>query len=212
MHKGFKIKGEDKRMAYEIAVGEGQARKQGLLYITNPFTNNGNSYFCDKEGYSILVVLQDRLGHDIFGGYIPLQSLKQKDNSYLYTSGTKDGPGSFPFPQYPDKPLIFLQTTYRPSQIVERGGDAIFQVWPYVDSDAAHKPSLIAEGKTAIGEKLAAGEYNLSFKEVRYWVSMNVRYEPGKPIILTSLWVGLAGMIITTIGRIWRGRKKTIGA
>ncbi len=36
---------------------------------------------------------------------------------------------------------------------------------------------------------------------------MNVRYEPGKPIVLASLWVGFAGMLITTIGRMMRSRK-----
>jgi len=36
---------------------------------------------------------------------------------------------------------------------------------------------------------------------------MIVRYEPGKPIVLTSLWVGLAGMIITTAGRMMRSSR-----
>jgi hypothetical protein len=50
------------------------------------------------------------------------------------------------------------------------------------------------------------GRYYLEAKEVRYWVGMNVRYEPGKPIVLTSLWVGLGGMILTFIGRMRRSR------
>jgi hypothetical protein len=44
----------------------------------------------------------------------------------------------------------------------------------------------------------------LSVKEIRYWAGMRVAYEPGKPVVLTSLWIGLAGMIITTIGRMFR--------
>lgn len=49
------------------------------------------------------------------------------------------------------------------------------------------------------------GRYFLSAKEVRYWAGISVRYDPGLPIVLTSLWVGLGGMIITTAGRM---RKK----
>ena len=66
----------------------------------------------------------------------------------------------------------------------------------------------IAEGKAAIGEKFTAGDYSLSPKEIRYWVGMRVRYEPGKPIVLTSLWVGFGGMVITFIGRMRRKRKE----
>lgn len=66
----------------------------------------------------------------------------------------------------------------------------------------AEKP--IAEGKAEIGKKIKAGDYYLSAQEVRYWVGMTVRHEPGKPIVLASLGLGLGGMIITFIGRIRR--------
>jgi hypothetical protein len=65
----------------------------------------------------------------------------------------------------------------------------------------------LAEGSAQIGEKFAFGEYELLIPEVRYWVAMNVRYNPGKPFVLASLCIGLAGIIITTIGRMLRGRR-----
>jgi hypothetical protein len=38
---------------------------------------------------------------------------------------------------------------------------------------------------------------------------MNVRYEPGKPIVLTSLWVALGGLIITFIGRMQKRKHRS---
>ena len=37
---------------------------------------------------------------------------------------------------------------------------------------------------------------------------MIVRYDPGKPFVLASLWVGLLGMVITFVGRIVKSSAK----
>ena len=206
MQTGYKVGGLDKRVAYEVAVGEGSTKKQGLIYITHNLDYKGFRYFPDKEGYSILTVLSDKQGKELYGAFVPLQSLKQKGDAYLYTTGTKTGPGSFPFPQVPDKPLYDLQLSYRPDPKKERGGEAFFQVWPPATADTRQGENPVADGKAAIGSKLGAGDHFLSAKEVRYWVGMRVSYEPGQPIVLSSLWAGLAGMIITTVGRMRRGR------
>ncbi len=205
MHAGYTVEGADKRVAYELAVGEGTRKKQGLIYITQNLDYNGFTYLPDREGYSILIILYDRLGRELYGAHVPLQSLRQKDGSYFYTTGTKEGPGYFEFPQAPEKPVMGLQVIYQPDPKQDRAGNVIFRV-KLLDQLHAHPAGLAArEGKTAVGQTVTLGDYSLSAKEVHYWVSMNVHYEPGKPIVLTSLWVGLAGMIITTVGRIRRG-------
>jgi cytochrome c biogenesis protein ResB len=206
LHTGYKVDDTDKRAAYEISVGEGHLKKQGVLYITKNFDYNGFRYFNDKEGYSLLLVLYDKLGRELYGAYIPLQSLKMKAGGYLYTTGTKEGPGSFPFPQDPKKPLFYLQVAYRPDLKKERAGDAVFQVWPYHITDAREGGKAIVEGKAAVGTMFKEGDYYLSVEEVRYWVGMNVRHEPGQPVVLASLWVGLGGMVVTFIGRMRRGK------
>jgi hypothetical protein len=100
---------------------------------------------------------------------------------------------------------VELQAAYHPSAIKERAGDVFFQVWPLAHTEA--RPKAIAEGKAEIGKLFKAGDYYLETREVRYWTAMGVRYEPGKPIVLTSLWAGLAGMVITFIGRIRRDNR-----
>jgi cytochrome c biogenesis protein ResB len=209
MHTGYSVKGDDKRAAYEIEVGEHNTKKKDIIYITHNLDYNGFKYLPDKEGYSTLIFLHDKQGQDLYGAHVPLQSLKQKDNSYLYTSGNKNGPGRFAFPQESGKPLYYLQVAYRTSPLKERDGEAFFEVWPYATADVYQGEKPLASGKVAIGKKFDAGDYKLSVKEIRYWVGMKLRYDPGKPIVLTSLWVGLAGMIITTIGRIRGSRRGT---
>lgn len=211
MHFGYKAGGEDKRAAYEVAVGEGNDRKQGIIYITHKLTHKGVDYFNDREGYSLLVTLADKQGRDLYGAHLPLQSIMQKDKGYLYTTGSKDEgmvkAHAIPFPAPPETARFALQVAYQPSKLKERGGDALFKLFTLDEKGMPQTGAPYAEGKAAIGEPFAAGKYVLSAREVRYWVGMNVRYEPGKPIVLTSLWIGLAGMIITTIGRMLRSRR-----
>lgn len=201
MHTGYKVDGKDKRVAYEIAVGEGIMKKRGVIYITHSLGYNGFRYFNSKEGYSLLVILYDKQGKELYGAYVPLQSLKQKNDSYLYTTGSRFAPGSIPFPQHPLNPMFNLQVVYIPSKDKERSGEASFRIWS-LEKDKIHDDKPVGEGKAWIGERVLVGDYYLEAREVRYWVGMDVRYEPGKPIVLTSLWVALSGVIITFIGRL----------
>ncbi|MHB8882100.1 MAG: cytochrome c biogenesis protein ResB [Thermodesulfovibrionales bacterium] len=207
MHADYKVDGVNKRAAYEISVGEGRLKKQEIIYITKHLEYKGFKYFNDREGYSVLAVLFDRKGKELYGAHIPLQSLSQKDDSYLYTTGTKEGPAGLIFPQPPLKPLFGLQVTYYPSKLKERGGEAFFQVWPLDKAETGDAAKPLAEGKAAVGEKFHGGEYQLAVQEIRYWVGMRVVYEPGQPIVLASMWAGLAGMIITFYGRMRRKKK-----
>jgi hypothetical protein len=206
MYAGYMVDGTDKRAAYEIAVGEEGAKSQGIIYITKGLKHKGIRYFNDKEGYSILIVLYDSQGNEIYGAYVPLQSLRQEDNTYLYTTGTKESPGSLPFPQWDEHPIFHLQVAYFPDPANERAGGVTFQVWPFEPSDKMEDVTPLAEGGVPVGERFDTGEYYLSVKEVRYWVGMTVRYDPGLPIVLTSLWVSLGGMAITFIGRLRKSR------
>lgn len=203
MHRDYDVGGDNKRAAYEISVGEGKNRKQGVIYITRKLDNDGFQYFNDREGYSLLIILYDQRDRELYGAHVPLQSLKQKDDTYLYATGTKEGPDSFPFPQEPRKPEFALQASYRPSALKgnERQGEVAFEARTLHEGGPESGERPFAQRKALIGEKVRIGDHFLSVNEVRYWVGMNVRYEPGKPIVLASLWVGLSGMVLTFIGR-----------
>jgi len=238
MRKGYEIDGKNKMVAYE-----------GVIYITHRFSHNGFSYFREKEGYSILIVLYDRHDNWIYGFYVPLQSYRQAPDNFLYSTGLKEKPGSFPFPQGALDPQFFLQAIYYPDPEKERAGEVRFAVWPLPGeemnkADSSRETALanvpgqkkesdphggvpgmdkiasaegtdprdekpLFEGKVLMGEKFRAGDYSLAMEEVRYWAAMSVRYDPGKLTVLTALWVGLGGMIITFFGRLMRRSKKS---
>jgi ResB-like family protein len=256
VHRGFRVDGEDKNIAFDVSVAEGGAMKNGTIYINNKFDYKGVEYIRDREGYSLLVVLNDRQGKELYGVHFPLQSFKQKDGSYIYSTGTMAGPGLIEFPPENDNAYFGLQLDYLTDNEKDRSGKVRYQVWPAAkmaaghpmnsqaggsphgaggahttnsqtsgtmeeggghamnlqahgtaDNPDKHAMKRLADGTAHVGEKFAFGEYQLFVPEVRYWIAMNVRYNPGKPFVLASLCVGLAGMIITTFGRMMRGRK-----
>jgi len=210
VHPGYVVDGADKYVAYEIAIGKSQAKKNGFIYVTKYLEYKGFRYYRDKEGYSVLAILYDDRGREQYGLHIPLQSFQQKEGVYLYSTGTRSAPGSIPFPQEPARPLINLQIVYVPTALKERAGDAVFRWWPETGEHKERATDETGEGKARIGEQYRAGNFALSVREIRYWVSMHVRYDPGHPIVLASLWVGLGGMVITFLGRIAKAGRKSV--
>ena len=209
MHVGYKVAGDDKRVAYEVAVGEQNNKKQGLIYVTHKLSHQGFDYFNDKEGYSLLLVLADHQGKELYGAHVPLQSIPVGSTGrYRYVTGHRERDtvvADFgPFPAPPEKPLVALQAAFEPSPLGERSGTVTFMAHPLDGAGNPVETTTLARGQIAIGQPFSLGNSVVIPREMRYWVGMVVRYEPGKPIVLVSLWVGLAGMIITTIGRIVR--------
>jgi hypothetical protein len=205
MHRRYTVDGQEKRAAYEIQVGEPGSQTSGIIYVTRDLEHDGVRYLCAKEGYSVLVVMADREGREVYGAHIPLQSLKQPDGAFLYATGQATGPASFPFPFPPEQPKFEMMLTYRPSAVEDRGGEVGFQVVPREGHDP---PASEQKGLVTIGGSFDAGEFTLSPREVRYWVGMDVRYDPGLKLILTSLCLGLGGMTITFVGRLRQGAGK----
>lgn len=204
MHTGYKADGNDKRAAYEISVGEGLFKTSGIIYPTKNLFYRGFTYYPNREGYSALLVLSGSDGKEIYGAHLPLQSLPMGEKSFLYTNGTKDGPRAIPFPLKPLEPTFTINIAYTPGKLDSRKGEVKYQVYPLGVTDLSHDSKPIVEGSAPVGSPFSFNGYQLTAREIRYWTVMEIRYEPGKPIILTSLWIGFAGMVITTLARMFR--------
>jgi hypothetical protein len=162
----------------------------------------GVRYFCLKEGYSVLVVMSGPDGRDLYGVHVPLQSIQQADRSRLYATGTATEAMGFPYPQPPEAPRFELKLTFWPS-LEDRKGQVLLETRPLEG-----EPGREGGGKRTmveVGAKVDLGEVTLSPREIRYWVGMTVRYDPGLPAILTSLCLGLLGMCVTFAGRLRQG-------
>lgn len=210
MHWNYRVGGQRKGSGYEIGIdGGGGSRTRAVIYVTEYLNHDGVRFFCAKEGYSVLLVMSGKDGAEIYGAHVPLQSFAQADGSYLYATGTSRGAATFPFPPPPDHPRASIFMSYRPNTVKERAGEVTFQI-PSADAHGASSPER--KGRVAVGEAFDAGEFTLTPREVRYWVGMNVRYDPGLPVILASLCAGLGGMLLTFVGRIRQGRSRARAA
>jgi hypothetical protein len=202
MHRNYQVDGGNKRAAYEVAVGEGDAAKRSIIYVTEYLDVDGVRYFCLKEGYSVLLVMLDGQGREIFGAHVPLQSFKRDDGGFEYASGTASGAAPFGFPPPPDHTRADIQMSYRPNTVVERQGDVGLQVMPVAATGAAASEKA---GQVPVGGRFDAGGFVLEPREIRYWVGMSVRYDPGQNVVLASLCAGLVGMVLTFAGRVRQG-------
>lgn len=213
LHTPYLVEGKVKEVANEIALAEDVKRgERKIIYVNNSLKYRGFELYRNKEGYSPLFVLRDKDGRVVRGSYVPLQSIRQEDGTFLYRSGNIDAPGSFPFPQDQEiAPVFRLQTTYYPDKNKKRAGEVLFRVWkhdpsnPFNPGSSFYGQPELFKGKAALREKVKVGDYFLSMDEVRYWTSMNVNYRPGLAIIFSSFWVICVGVILTTVIKTAKG-------
>jgi hypothetical protein len=204
MHRDYQVGRDNKRAAYEIAVREGRAETRGVIYVTEYLDVGGLRYFCLKEGYSVLVVMSDKEGRELYGAHVPLQSQMQEGGGHHYATGSAEQAAGFPFPAAPEHPRTELLVTFWPS-LQERAGKVGFEVRPLGGKGA---PASERKGMVDVGGSFDAGDFALSPREIRYWVGMDVRYDPGLNVIMASLGAGLAGMFLTLFGRLRQGARK----
>jgi hypothetical protein len=79
---------------------------------------------------------------------------------------------------------------------------------PHAQEAAPATPALPEpawKGTVVVGAPFAAGDLTLTAREIRYWVGIDVRYDPGLTMILGSLVAGLCGMVLTFAGRVRQG-------
>ena len=88
---------------------------------------------------------------------------------------------------------------------LDRTGQVLLQLGPL---EPAPPGAEERKGMVAIGEPVDMGSFTLTPAEIRYWVGMDLRYDPGLPVIMTSLVAGLVGMVLTFVGRVRQGGKK----
>lgn len=212
LHLALEHDGQRRVPAYEVAQGEaGNEPVTRYIYTLHPAHFHGVRFYNDKEGYALVTVVADREGRPLHGAQVPLQSLRDTEDRYFYTYGTKTGARTLPFPQDASAPALHFRVQYHPDPRVERSGEVTFKVWKQHGEDSENGLNPDFEGRVPVGRPFAAGDYQLAVQEVRYWVGMTVRYDPGHPIVLTSLWVAFAGIVLTFVGRLRQRRRSVVG-
>jgi cytochrome c biogenesis protein ResB len=210
MHANYSVDGGNKRAAYELAVGDAVPRPHKIIYVTEYLDYDGVRFFCLKEGYSVLVIMNEKDGHEVFGIHLPLQSYRQADGTFRYATGSAKEEMTLGFPTSPQQARADIHLAYRPSSVKEREGEVTFRVRP-IGADP-HGATTERTGFVAIGSRFDAGDFFLTPREIRYWVGMDVRYDPGLSFILGSLCFALLGMVLTFAGRLRQGAARKTAA
>ncbi|MBK9517704.1 MAG: hypothetical protein IPO09_10190 [Anaeromyxobacter sp.] len=204
MHTGYKVDGDDKRAAYEDRGGRaGRHHHRGHLRDPRPRARRG-----------ALPLLQGGLlgagGHDRPGRQGPLRraraaaELPAGRRQLPVRGGDAGGGGGVRVPTAARAP-----PRHPAGGLLARGGAA---QRPGQPGAAPHGPAgvLAAEKKALlpVGGLLDLGDFKLSPREIRYWVGMDVRYDPGLNTSLAGLCFGLLGMVLTFAGRLRQGGAK----
>ncbi len=202
----YGVDGKNKGIAHEISIVDGAQEVRGVIYPTHSLKFNGFKFYFNTDGFAPLFVLYDRNGRELYGAYVPMQSFELVNDTILYTTGTKEGgPGGMDFPQIPGMPPLFrIQFTYDLPKSTKDIHNASFKIWEYNKEDHNGLRRLVFEGTAPMGGKVTFGDYALSMQEIRYWASMDVLYDPGLPVVLTSLWICFGGILLTTVARLVR--------
>jgi hypothetical protein len=205
------VDGEKKGVANELTFGEGAHAVKGIVYTTRHIAYNGFRFFRSKEGYAPLIVLYDSRKNSLYGAYVPLQSLRKKDDSVYFTTGTQQGPGTLDYPAEPEQPLFELLARYYPDQKEERAGHMQFTIFPLHAGRETAPAKKLAEAKVEMGKKIRVGDHFLAMNEVRHWASLEMLYNPGRYIIMLSFWAGIGGLALTVLTRLFKVNKRSLG-
>lgn len=203
MHTNYRVDGDNKRAAYELAVSDGDVLVHRTIWITQALDFDGVRFYCQKEGYSVLLVMSDAQGRELTGAHVPFQSYKQADGSYQYAVGSQTELAPFPFPPPPEKALLAMRMSYRPSTVKEREGEVTFQAIRL--SPQGEPVGDESVGRVVVGAPWKALGFEVTPREIRYWVGINVRHDPGKLVILASLCAAVVGMALILAGRLRQG-------
>lgn len=206
MHRDYQVDGEDKRAAYEIVVEDGPRTVRKIIYVTEYMDLLGMRFFCQKEGYTVLVTLSDAAGKELYGAFVPLQSLAQADGSRMYVTGSAQEAQPFLFPPPPETARFELLVTYWPG-VEHRTGQVSFKARPLGPD---WKPGPESTGLVDVGQPWRVGDLSLRPVEVRYWVGMAVRTDPGLTVIMGSLALGLLGSFMVLVGRLRQGARRPL--
>ena len=72
--------------------------------------------------------------------------------------------------------------------------------------------NVVAKNHAALKEKVAVGEYEFEFAELRQWAAFQVSNDPGYPTVCIALWLGMAALVLRYIPdlRTWFGADTTV--
>lgn len=191
-----KVNIEYERKRYPITVtsnleilSHGREAAEGEVKFNEPITYNGLTFAQRETGFSPRLVIRykgsGRLLLDSFVAlktfgkgaereyrdFVPLPFLKQRVIITFYPSFSRDNGTVRKGGDEPDSPLLLIE--------MEDGSGRV-----------------VSHGYLPAGGRLALGEYSFLFAGLRRWAAFQVVQDPGYPIVMVSLWLGMGALVL----------------
>lgn len=200
-HKGFLLSLEKVHITYwqgkyptemtaGIKVGPAPNRMTPAeISINHPLTYRGVDFTLDQVGFSPRLVIRDRKsGRILINSFVALKTFRYgPDREYR---------DFLPLPIFKNRVIVTLYPAYRTIEgKIEKTGEE------------PENPILLIEiedqtGKVVLSKhlpfkgKTGGGDHIFEFIGLRRWASFKVVEDPGYPLVLAAIWLGLIALIL----------------
>lgn len=167
----FDPQGELKEWAAAITLSDGEKQETGELTSQREFTTGGRTIAIKANGYTPGIIVREDTGETlrlrVFLQTIPLST------GVRYTEDLRLGDNqTFHLEFFPD-----AQNPLNPTLAVQRAGE--------------NTPRIMRLGESAQIEK-----YRLTFDHVKPWLALEVRRDPGYPVLVLGISAAILGLIL----------------
>ena len=169
-------------------MSEGRKIASGTVGFNRPFVYEGQSFTLDETGYSPrLKIYKKPNSRALSNSFIALQTFKKQDGRRYHDF--------LPLPLFRNKVLVTLYPAHelRDGEIIKTGEnpDNPLILIEMEDADG----NVLAKGHAALKDKVAVGDYEFEFAELRQWAAFQVSNDPGYPVVCVALWLGLVALV-----------------
>ncbi len=174
--------------AAEVTVFDGcYPVKREIVHANRPLKFAGYRIRLDLHGFAPFMDVNGNGSGESYSGFVSLKTSMGPDVYYWREI------------DFPDVALKAF-AVFRPSP------DGPFPRAPKIkfvarDPDGGE----LCAGQVSPGQSFKAGEYAVSFGEIRYWAAFQVRRDPGLPLIFAAFWLAVLGAAAALLPRLARG-------
>ncbi len=162
------------------------------IKVNHPFTYRGIDFTQDETGFSPRLLIREKAGRRVlvdsfialktfregksreYRDFLPLPFFKKRVIVTLYPAFTREKGQVKKSGEEPKNPLLLIEMEENPGQVV-------------------HREYIPMKGSVVLGD------YTLTFAGLRRWSSFKVVDDPGYPIVMLALWLGIGAILLRYI-------------
>lgn len=203
-HRGFiirlnKVQVEYERKYYPVAITSNidildnrKKMAEAAIKVNHPFTYRGITYTQDQTGFSPRLIIREKAGGRLLlDSFIALKTFRKgKEREYR---------DFLPLPFFKHRVIVTLYPSFsRIDGRVQKNGEQPAN--PLLLIEMEEKPGqVLYKGDVPLKGSTTVGDYSFTFAGLRRWSAFKVVQDPGYPIVLMGLWLGIGAILLRYI-------------